>query len=329
MAEIKFHWLKLKDDFFDEKYVKALRRLPQGDSLVVVYLKMQLVSLKTEGLIKYEGIMPDCISELSMILDEDENVIKLAVEALIRFGVIERWENDTLYMKALQQLIGAEHSSTERVRRHRENQKKISCDIQNCQQKMLIESNETDCNANETLHETQCNVTEMLHVTKSNSHETLHETDETNCNAILDKEIDKDIRDRLVIDHSESKRSARVREGEGTHTEFRKSTLTAEAKFIIPSLDEVKAYCAEINCSVDAERFIDYHAACGWRLNATPIRDWRAVLRCWSKNGNDALHTARANKGGKTVAQAHFAQEREYSKEELAAILSRDISEFV
>lgn len=92
----RYYWLKLNDDFFDEKYVKALRRLPQGDSLVIVYLKMQLKSLKTEGIIKYEGIMPDCLTELAMVLDEDENVVKLAVESLIRFGAIERWENDTV-----------------------------------------------------------------------------------------------------------------------------------------------------------------------------------------------------------------------------------------
>lgn len=126
----KYYWLKLKDDFFDEKYVKALRRLPQGDSLVIVYLKMQLKSLKTEGVIKYEGIMPDCISELSMALDEDENITKLAVEALIRFGAIERWENDTLYMVAMQQLIGSETQGAERVRKHRELKKKEQLALQ-------------------------------------------------------------------------------------------------------------------------------------------------------------------------------------------------------
>jgi len=120
MAETKkYFWLKLKDDFFDEKYIKALRRLPQGDSLVIVYLKMQLKSLKTEGIIKYEQILPDAVSELAMLLDEDENIVRLAIEALLKFGVIERWENETFCMVAMQELIGGETASAIRVRKHR------------------------------------------------------------------------------------------------------------------------------------------------------------------------------------------------------------------
>ena len=119
MTSKRYYWLRLKEDFFDERYIKALRRLPQGDSLVIVYLKMQLKSLKTEGIIKYEGILPDSIAELAMALDEDENIVKLAVEGLVRFGVVERWDDETLYMSAMQQLIGSESDSAARVRKHR------------------------------------------------------------------------------------------------------------------------------------------------------------------------------------------------------------------
>ncbi len=115
----RYYWLKLKDDFFDEKYIKALRKLPQGDSSVIVYLKMQLKSLKTEGIIKYEGIMPDAVTELALLLDEDETMVRFTIEALIRFGAIERWDDDTFYLSALQHLIGSETQGAERVRKHR------------------------------------------------------------------------------------------------------------------------------------------------------------------------------------------------------------------
>lgn len=123
MAEKRYFWLKLHENFFDEKYVRALRRLPQGDSLVIVYLKMQLKTLKTEGIFHYERVMPDCTAELALAIDEDVNVTKLALEALIRFGVIERMDNDDLLLLAMQKFIGSEGSSAKRMRELREKHK--------------------------------------------------------------------------------------------------------------------------------------------------------------------------------------------------------------
>lgn len=138
MAEKRYYWLKLKADFFDEKYIRALRRLPQGDSLVIVYLKMQLKSLKTEGLLQYEHILPDAISELALLLDEDETLVQLAVNALIKFGVIERWDNGDLYFTAMQQLIGSETSVAARVRKHRA--------MKNTEKALPCNANVTKCN---------------------------------------------------------------------------------------------------------------------------------------------------------------------------------------
>lgn len=142
----RYYWLKLKDDFFEEKYVKALRKLPQGDSLAIVYLKMQLKSLKSEGIIKYEGIMPDAMTELALLIDEDENVVRLAVEALIRFGVVERWENETFYLVALQQLIGSETQGAERVRKHRAIKKAKELETKNDIPALQCNSDVIECN---------------------------------------------------------------------------------------------------------------------------------------------------------------------------------------
>jgi hypothetical protein len=42
---------------------------------------MQLKSLKTEGFIKYDSILPSNVEELSMILDVDINIVKLLISA--------------------------------------------------------------------------------------------------------------------------------------------------------------------------------------------------------------------------------------------------------
>jgi predicted phage replisome organizer len=119
MSNKKYYWLKLKEDFFDDKVIKYLRKLPDGNALVIIYLKMQLKSLKTEGFLQYDKLLPTYEEELALVLDEDINTVRFAITALIKLGVVERWEDDMLYMASMQQLIGSETAVAERVRRHR------------------------------------------------------------------------------------------------------------------------------------------------------------------------------------------------------------------
>ena len=148
MSEKKYYWLKLKESFFDEKQIKYLRKLPDGDKLIIVYLKMQLKSLRTEGLLKYDKILPSCEEELAMILDEDINIVKLTIGALIKTKAIEQLEDGSLYMLAMQDLIGKEGKSAERVRLFRERQKDK---MLQCNEKMLqCNTDVTNCNADVT-----------------------------------------------------------------------------------------------------------------------------------------------------------------------------------
>lgn len=132
----KYFWLKLKENFFEEKQIKYLRSLPDGDKIVIAYLKMQLKSLKTEGFIKYDSILPSNIDELAMVLDENTNIIKLMIGALQKVNAVEILDDGSFYMIAMQDLIGKEGESAERVRRFRERQeqKLLQCngDVTNC-----------------------------------------------------------------------------------------------------------------------------------------------------------------------------------------------------
>ena len=140
MQNKKYYWLKLKENFFEEKQIKYLRKLPDGDKLVIAYLKMQLKSLKTEGFIKYDSILPSNTEELSMILDEDINIVTLLIKALQQVGAIEILDDGSFYMIAMQDLIGKEGASAERVRKFREKQKQDEVKLLQCN------NNVTKCN---------------------------------------------------------------------------------------------------------------------------------------------------------------------------------------
>ena len=46
MAEKKYYWLKLGDEFFGDKTIKKLRKIAGGDTYTIIYLKMLLLAVK-------------------------------------------------------------------------------------------------------------------------------------------------------------------------------------------------------------------------------------------------------------------------------------------
>jgi len=65
----------------------------------------------------------------------------------------------------------------------------------------------------------------------------------------------------------------------------RKQITDRAAALPRPTLDEIKAYCLERCSKVDPERFLAYYEANGWRVGRNPMKDWRAAVRTWEKNG--------------------------------------------
>lgn len=134
----KYYWLKLKDDFFNQREIKKLRKVAGGDTFVIIYLKMQLLSIKTEGNIRFEGTEDNILDQLELELDEDKNNIALTLSYLTKHKLLEVFDDDYFLPKACEN-IGKESDSAERVRRHR--------------QKTALQSNDKALQSNE------CNVT--------------------------------------------------------------------------------------------------------------------------------------------------------------------------
>ena len=66
------------------------------------------------------------------------------------------------------------------------------------------------------------------------------------------------------------------------------ATASLRARFQKPSLEEVQAYCQERGNSVDAQRWYDYYEANGWKVGKNPMKDWKATVRTWERNGYDS-----------------------------------------
>ncbi|MCI8594923.1 MAG: hypothetical protein HFF09_06670 [Oscillospiraceae bacterium] len=51
------------------------------------------------------------------------------------------------------------------------------------------------------------------------------------------------------------------------------------ARFVPPTLDEVRAYVAERKSPVDAQAFLDFYESKGWMVGKNPMKDWKAACR--------------------------------------------------
>ena len=140
MTEKRFYWLKLKEDYFNSPKIKKLRKIAGGDTYTIIYLKMQLLSVKNEGVIQFEGIEPTFQEELALKLDEDVENVNATLIYIQSQGLLEESDNRFLLLEANNN-IGSETQSAERVRRFRENEKALQCNASVTQVKRISISN--------------------------------------------------------------------------------------------------------------------------------------------------------------------------------------------
>jgi predicted phage replisome organizer len=129
LAEKRYFWLKLKDDFFTQKEIKKLRKIAGGDTYTIIYLKLQLLSLQNEGTIMFEGVEESFIDEIALTLDEDIENVRVTMLYLQKVGFIEETNADELMLPKVIESIGSETAVASRVRKHRETKKLLQCTL--------------------------------------------------------------------------------------------------------------------------------------------------------------------------------------------------------
>ena len=143
----KYYWLKLKDDWFNSKIIKKLRKIAGGDTYTIIYLKMQLLSLKNEGKLFYEGVEDSFEEELALDLDEDIDNVTVTVSYLKKCGLLEVTNADEYILTEVPNVIGSESESAERMRKMRANNNK-----------KLLEDKTSQCDGTVTKCDTEIDI---------------------------------------------------------------------------------------------------------------------------------------------------------------------------
>ena len=89
MADVK--WIKITTDMFDNRKIKHLRRLPDGNSIVLIWVMLLTLAgrCNSGGMIFLTENIPYTPKMLADELDFEESTVQLALNALEQLGMIQ------------------------------------------------------------------------------------------------------------------------------------------------------------------------------------------------------------------------------------------------
>ncbi len=270
--ENRYFWLRLYDDFFTSKRIKKLRKLAGGDTYLIIYLKMQLIAMKHDGILQWSGLDDNFADELALELDEEPANVEVTINYLLSCGLAETSDDVTFFFPYAVKNVGSEGSSAKRMRESR---------------------------ARAKLEEpSQC----------ANDVRTLCE------HRYGEKEIEKEID---IEDISSSLRSEDMGGSAPSEPKAPKSGKRTAVKFVPPTLEDVEAYAASRQSTVDPRRFFEYFntpdaQGRSWRdSKGNPVKNWKQKFLTWEgrDGGRRAPAEAPKRKSWAEVAAEMDAEE--------------------
>jgi predicted phage replisome organizer len=147
MAEVK--WVKLTTDMFDNRKIKHLRRLPEGNNIVLIWVMLLTMAGRCNagGMIFLTENIPYTPKMLADELDFEEGTVSLALKALEQLDMIVAEDN-------LFSIAGwEEYQNIDGLEKIREQTRKR---VAKCREKKLL----SQCNVTSNATVTECNAIE-------------------------------------------------------------------------------------------------------------------------------------------------------------------------
>lgn len=127
MADKRYYWLKLKEDFFQDEAIEWLEEQENGKEYCLFYLKLCLKSLKDDGrLIRTVGnlLIPYSTEKLAEATRTKADTVMVAMQVLQRIGLVEILDDGAIKMLKLQDMVGGEAGNANALRQKRFRQRK-------------------------------------------------------------------------------------------------------------------------------------------------------------------------------------------------------------
>lgn len=132
MAEVK--WIKLFVDIWDNRKIRQIETLPDGDTVLVIWLKLLTLAgnINDGGLVYFTRDIPYTDAMLAAQFKRPLNTIQMALDVFQRFGMIEI-VNDVMFVTNWEKYQSLEKMEIireqNRIRKQKERERKRLLDV--------------------------------------------------------------------------------------------------------------------------------------------------------------------------------------------------------
>lgn len=120
----RYYWLKISEHFFDDDNIKWLESQENGIEYVYFWIKLLLKCLKNKdsgdyGMLRFTERIPYDDNTLSKFTNTPIDTVRVAMKLFQELGMLEILENKTIYIEAVNKMIGKETDAADRMRKMR------------------------------------------------------------------------------------------------------------------------------------------------------------------------------------------------------------------
>ena len=139
MPEVK--WIKLSSELFNNKKIRQIRKMPDGDAIVVIWFQLLCLAgtQGSKGLVFFSSDIPYTDEMLAVEFDRNINTIRLALSFFVKYKMIEI-VNDFILVSNWEKYQSSD--KIESIREYNREQKRLQ---RNKQKQLLIEISQGQC----------------------------------------------------------------------------------------------------------------------------------------------------------------------------------------
>lgn len=137
MADIT--WIKIKTDMFDNEKIKLIERMPEGDMILIIWIKLLTYAGKANynGYIMLSENIPMNIEEMAIIFNRPLEKVRYAIQILQRYKMLEVNEQEVVLIsnwEKHQNIDGLQRVralNAKRNKEYRERKKQLALEMPN------------------------------------------------------------------------------------------------------------------------------------------------------------------------------------------------------